>query len=191
MIGRVLKPKKQQKTGADGRPLNIKAKATTWRGIEFRSRLEAKWAIFFTALRIKWSYEPKWVELPQARGPSLFYKPDFFLPGLDLWVEVKPVRKLVEAERIKAWHFVLNGHANRLLVLQSELYPTSPNDPQAWLISKTQHNQPLITRVKLGFNKGRLCFLDVQEWGNTPAQLELTHNDTILGAYAKARKQTF
>lgn len=182
---------KKKKTGKDGRPLDIKAKPTVWRGIQFRSRLEARWAIWFSRLKIEWRYEPKWVELPQDRGrPSLFYKPDFFLPGLDVWVEIKPVRPLVDEERIKAWHFVRNGHATRLLVIQSDLGPTNPGDPQAWLIGANQHKQPVIQRVKFGYSNG-LKFLDVQEWGQNPTQLDYTHNDIIMAAYNDARKTAF
>lgn len=37
---------------------NIKAKPTLYKGIEFRSRLEARWAAFFDLLGWKWEYEP-------------------------------------------------------------------------------------------------------------------------------------
>lgn len=36
----------------------IKAKPTLYKGIEFRSRLEARWAAFFDLLEWKWEYEP-------------------------------------------------------------------------------------------------------------------------------------
>lgn len=56
---------------------------TTYRGVRFRSRLEAKWAAFFDGLEWPWSYEP--IDL---KG----YIPDFVLLFPDpLLVEVKPV----------------------------------------------------------------------------------------------------
>lgn len=56
---------------------------TTYNNIQFRSRLEARWAVFFDRCGWKWSYEP--VDL---NG----YIPDFILhfPAQDLLVEVKP-----------------------------------------------------------------------------------------------------
>jgi hypothetical protein len=113
---------------------------TEYKGVKFRSRLEAKWAIFFDTLGIEWEYEPQGYEigtgydahwprylfsdgetLPfQTResaelhiklakeivdkditildvseplgslDPNLeWYLPDFWLPGLEVWAEVK------------------------------------------------------------------------------------------------------
>ena len=56
---------------------------TTYRGVRFRSRLEAKWAAFFDGLGWPWEYEPF-----DLNG----YIPDFVLPfdAGPLLVEVKP-----------------------------------------------------------------------------------------------------
>lgn len=37
----------------------IKAKETEYNGYRFRSRLEARWAVFFDVLGIKYEYEPE------------------------------------------------------------------------------------------------------------------------------------
>lgn len=66
---------------------------TEWRGYRFRSRLEARWAVFFSALGLHWEYEPEGFEL----GDGLRYLPDFRVqyPGRDrdeihhVWFEVK------------------------------------------------------------------------------------------------------
>jgi len=63
----------------DARPIE-----TDYKGCRFRSRLEARWAVFFDALDIEWDYEPEGFELDGTR-----YLPDFWLPGIDIWVEVK------------------------------------------------------------------------------------------------------
>lgn len=54
-------------------------------GLIFRSRLEARWAIFCDLLDIDYDYEPCYYRV----GPTLRYLPDFFLPELDTWLEVK------------------------------------------------------------------------------------------------------
>lgn len=63
----------------------IQAIETRYAGCRFRSRLEARWCVFFQTLGIKWEYEPQGFELPSGEA----YLPDFHLPELDLWVEVK------------------------------------------------------------------------------------------------------
>jgi hypothetical protein len=53
----------------------IKAIDTHYKGYKFRSRLEARWAVFFDSLKIKWDYEPEGYEL----GDGDRYLPDFFI----------------------------------------------------------------------------------------------------------------
>lgn len=62
----------------------MKAIETKWKGYRFRSRTEARWAVFFDRANIKAQYEPEGVVLPS--GP---YLPDFYLPDLGVWVEIK------------------------------------------------------------------------------------------------------
>jgi len=65
----------------------IRAIETAYAGCRFRSRLEARWAVFFDALGIPWEYEPEGYALPS--GP---YLPDFklHLSAGAVWFEVKP-----------------------------------------------------------------------------------------------------
>lgn len=61
---------------------------TAYKGHRFRSRLEARWAVFFDALNIRWRYESEGYE--KTVGGSVFrYLPDFYLPTTGTWVEVK------------------------------------------------------------------------------------------------------
>lgn len=64
----------------------MKAIETQYANTLFRSRLEARWAVFFDELGIKWQYELDGFELPSGKR----YLPDFFLPEIG-WFEVKPV----------------------------------------------------------------------------------------------------
>ena len=78
----------------------MKAIETRYKGYRFRSRLEARWAVFFDALGIKWEYEPEGFDL----GGGVRYLPDFFLPEIQggLWVEIKPVKPTsVEQEKLE------------------------------------------------------------------------------------------
>ena len=69
----------------------IKAIETEYNGYKFRSRLEARWAVFFDNAGIEYQYESEGYELKGGER----YLPDFFIPdchspfGNDLFVEVK------------------------------------------------------------------------------------------------------
>ena len=54
----------------------MRAIETTYKGFRFRSRLEAKWAVFFDAMGIPWDYEVEGYEFDGER-----YLPDFLLSG--------------------------------------------------------------------------------------------------------------
>jgi len=80
----------------------IKAIETRYAGCHFRSRLEARWAVFFDALGIRWEYEPQGYEISTGLDgrPEIFrYLPDFHLPDLNQLVEVKGSWTATELER--------------------------------------------------------------------------------------------
>jgi hypothetical protein len=58
---------------------------TRYRGHRFRSRLEARWAVFFDAAGIEWRYEAEGFNVN-----GTYYLPDFWLPRLRTFIEVKP-----------------------------------------------------------------------------------------------------
>lgn len=70
---------------------SIKVIQTYYNGYLFRSRLEARWAVFFDACGVEYEYEPEGYDL----GNGMMYLPDFLLhrvdgrAGGDLFVEVK------------------------------------------------------------------------------------------------------
>lgn len=67
----------------------LQAIETRYRGFRFRSRLEARWAVFFDALGVEWEYEPQGYRLSDGTQ----YLPDFRAvspQGLATWYEVKP-----------------------------------------------------------------------------------------------------
>lgn len=64
----------------------IKAIDTEYKGYLFRSRLEARYAVFLDGIGEEWQYEIQGYELESGR-----YLPDFFLPRLNCWLEIKGV----------------------------------------------------------------------------------------------------
>ena len=99
--------------------LLIKAIETKYNGYKFRSRLEARWAVFFDAANIKYEYEPEGYELADNER----YLPDFYLPDEDIFVEVKAPRESAFFEIKKAIKFVKS--ANKPLLILSNLPDTS------------------------------------------------------------------
>jgi hypothetical protein len=70
--------------------MDIKPIETIYNGYRFRSRLEARWAVFFDALGIRYEYEPEGFVLENGKS----YLPDFFLPELKTYVEIKPAKTM-------------------------------------------------------------------------------------------------
>lgn len=74
----------------------MRAIQTRYAGHHFRSRLEARRAVIFTALGLRWEYEPQGYEWSESEffggfpaAESFLYLPDFFLPERNVYVEVK------------------------------------------------------------------------------------------------------
>lgn len=69
----------------------LKAIETSYKGYRFRSRLEARWAVFFDVIGWLWEYEPEGFELEKGER----YLPDFRCKHSHtnprcFYVEVKP-----------------------------------------------------------------------------------------------------
>lgn len=83
----------------------IKPIETRYKGYRFRSRLEARWAVFFDHVGLRYDYEPEGYVLPS--GP---YLPDFFVHNVGMrttkerpgvWVEIKPTYIESEWKKLK------------------------------------------------------------------------------------------
>ena len=84
---------------------------TVYNGYRFRSRLEARWAVFFDSLGVKYEYEPEGFELPGLGG----YLPDFRVmchatrggdcEPFPLYIEVKGQMDEASAKKIKAFSY--------------------------------------------------------------------------------------
>jgi hypothetical protein len=86
--------------------IHIASIPTEYSGILFRSRLEARWAVFFTNLGLTWMYEPQ--KLTLFNGVR--YIPDFYLPDIAItpsnsdsgaWIEIKPETSFIEEHKAK------------------------------------------------------------------------------------------
>jgi hypothetical protein len=71
----------------------IKAIETEYKGYRFRSRLEARWAIFFDGINLKYEYEQEGYNLGKPVG---YYLPDFWFPLLKIYCEIKPAGVVID-----------------------------------------------------------------------------------------------
>lgn len=90
--------------------MTVKPIETQYNGYKFRSRLEARWAVFFDTLGVEYQYEPEGFDLSDCELIDHFgdntveyrlqgdywYLPDFYLPGQDCFIEIKPTFDLGE-----------------------------------------------------------------------------------------------
>lgn len=70
----------------------IKAIPTNYNGVHFESRIEARHAVFMDSLGVPWKYEPQGFEFQDGTR----YLPDFELPSMRAYLEVKPTRPTIE-----------------------------------------------------------------------------------------------
>lgn len=98
-------------------------------GRRFRSRTEARWAVAFTEASIAWEYELEGYHLPH--GP---YLPDFWLPQVRMWAEVKG--EGFSLEELHKAHDLANHTERPVLLLSGQpadlaYYAIEP-DTQEW-----------------------------------------------------------
>lgn len=104
----------------------FKSIPTEYNGTVYRSRTEARWAVFFTSEYIPFRYETEGFDFDGVR-----YLPDFWLPEGKCWFEVKPFDpKPAEIDKALklAWHtgkmvFIAPGQPMR----EIGLYVFSPS----------------------------------------------------------------
>ena len=98
----------------------IKAIETIYKGYRFRSRLEARWAVFFDAALIRYEYEQQGYECDGE-----YYLPDFYLPDLDVHVEVKPDRPGIEKDILKCMKMIKWGGDIKTIIFLGNVPPDS------------------------------------------------------------------
>lgn len=102
---------------------NLKAIDTEYKGFRFRSRLEARWAVFMDAMGVQYEYEPEGYDLDGIR-----YLPDFWLPLLKAHLEIKPMAPTDE-EQEKAWRLATHSKMPVYVMIGQ---PECPNDQHGY-----------------------------------------------------------
>ena len=105
----------------------IKAIETVYNGYRFRSRLEARWAVFFDSLGIKWVYEPEGIDIG-----GTYYLPDFYLPDCKQFFEVKGVMTELDMNKVNAlisagYSVTIGYDDGKFVACDNWSYPNDPN----------------------------------------------------------------
>lgn len=192
----------------------IKPIETLYAGCRFRSRLEARWAVFFDSLHFKWEYEPQ----GYCVDGSCAYLPDFSIwpttPGdVMLFIEVKG-SDISDDDTEKMLHLAYNlpnGEAWGLLVLRDIPDPRT-SGPHHILVHNIYAQEPIVQKNSVSFlpTRGgywlypfgwpRICGLSKEgtftggnalDWTIRNAGHGPPINPTIAAAYASARSARF
>lgn len=131
--------------------MEIKAIETIYNGYKFRSRLEARWAVFFDNAGIKYEYEPE-----GFTDGDLCYLPDFYLPEHNVYVEVKPHREGFEKEIEKSLHFVNSDLKIKRLMFVQEI--PNPNEYSSWFLYPFAYYNSLYDCCDIRYVQ--LCYID-------------------------------
>jgi len=68
---------------------------TEYKGYRFRSRTEARWAVFLDSAGEPWEYEKQGYDLPTRK-----YLPDFWLQDMNCWLEIKGEKPTAEERQL-------------------------------------------------------------------------------------------
>jgi hypothetical protein len=169
---------------------NVTPIDTEYNGYKFRSRLEARWAIFFDQIGMRYLYEPEGFELNGVR-----YLPDFQLPAgiqiqgeaslrRNVWVEIKPAGALKDEEREKVAAFVKQTD-NQVILIAGDPGP----DASIRFIHYSQNGNWFTPRVQFVELENGALGLAKREKGAAPAANGRT--PALLAAYKAARQARF
>lgn len=140
---------------------------TFYNGYYFRSRLEARWAVFFDTANIEYQYEVEGYQTEYGEK----YLPDFFLPKTQTWVEVKgdPLAIAKDINKFLRLHYfdggILPGFNNsnyRLTTSGARGLLLLGNFPQGEIEHTYFH--PIIQHDKDGLYKNWITFRDMRDY---------------------------
>jgi hypothetical protein len=190
-----------------------RSKKTLYREVLYKSRIEAKWAIFFDTLGIKHQYEPFWANV-DSRGGQINYKPDFeiFIPNDNhtYYAEIK-ISKPPEEAITKACGWA-REYGDTIILF--DLQPPKLTSESGWLFEWTEISDQVIKYTQIWWCECPKCgYLGIQQYGIVPCRcypdtsimdrhdwdevfgtnhaLVFTRTPKLLDAYKKANNYIF
>lgn len=104
---------------------------TIYKGRRFRSRLEARWAIFFDAIDIGWEYETEGFQIANTKYLTDFKLLSFGSTKVELFVEIKP-RKPSLDEIKKCYEVSIGTNTDILLICGTPGLPEFSEIGENW-----------------------------------------------------------
>lgn len=151
----------------------LAGKKTKYKGVEFRSKLEASWAEFFDNERVPWEYELRSFQVALRGEKEQRLTPDFLLMDR-WWVEVKPEPGLFfDNERLaRKYHQLQRTYSKRLLLvwgtpLGFESIQFDPAKAKTLSYTRWRHSYEyvhLLAIMQTYRDAVRLFNLDVSTW---------------------------
>jgi hypothetical protein len=173
--------------------MSIQPIETTYKGCRFRSRLEARWAVFFDALGIRWQYELEGFQLSNG----VRYLPDFLLVDCGTWVEVKGAEGYLDRDLMllaarELPHVPNSGETGPRLMVLGPVPDATPVGDWGWIgidIDGTETGAMRICRHGFGSfdKKARPWFLDNAQHEPTDEWLTAKLDEYERGAPAAYR----
>lgn len=150
----------------------MRSRRTLYRGVWFRSELEARWAVWLDHMHLPWRYEMAGFEFEDDSS----YLPDFWLPSLSSWAETKPV-SVSPTSAGKAIKLAVETSTNVYMLLG---WPEFAFDrPDGQIIRFTPLAQSLTGYRWASCEKSSRVGITID--GNTKDLLCCEHADTELG----------
>ena len=148
----------------------LKPIETVFDGYRFRSRLEARWAVFFKTLGIPYEYEKEGYDLD-----GVWYLPDFWMPSLDCWIEIK-FEAPTDIEVTKAEKLCLTSQKPVYIFYGSKLEPLQSCDKtigvhgDRFRFMVDKHKRAMVVRgtKNFSFNECSVCHkIAILYWGDS------------------------
>lgn len=158
--------------------MSIAPLPTEYLGIEYRSRLEARWAVFLTALGLRFHYEYNGYQLPSGR-----YLPDFFVPLMRRGIATFQEEEIGVFIEIKA----TDPPAGNSLTLCREL--ASAMQREVWLFAGPPDDEMFIHAFNPEHGRGPLP--TVIEHVLLPLQDRVFNRQRYEQAIFRARRERF
>lgn len=147
----------------------IKPIETVYKGYRFRSRLEARWAVFFDALGLNWKYESEGFDVDGE-----YYLPDFF----------------VEVDKDYGWIIVEIKH-NEYKPTEKEKRLWSKIDKESLRIESPDGNGFAGFWIMSGTPEVEKSFFDDVHWMNDGNTGIFGGSKMVFDACTKARQARF
>ena len=128
----------------------INAIQTSYAGCLFRSRTEARWAVFFDFIGTKWIYEVEGFHIGMNNEGTVTrkYLPDFYLPDEDLWIEIKGTRAQFDYDLIAAAVIPHGGGLPGSRIMLLDAIPEDTNTMRYWPVYMFHKGDILAMRAR-------------------------------------------